>query len=256
VRAHRLVVAALLAAVALGAHAQLFPDNEARKAIVELRAEGELQKKSIAELAGANRELLEQVSQLKRSLLDLNNQIEALRGDLARQRGANEQLARDVAELQRKQKDVAQAVDERVRKLEPQKVSVDGKEFFADNEEKRQYEEAFALLRGGDYGGAINGLNNFLRRWPASGYADSARFWIGNAHYGKRELREAIATFRAFIATAPDHPRVPEALLAIANSQSESKDRVGARATLGELLKKYPDSEAAQAGKERLAALK
>jgi tol-pal system protein YbgF len=256
VRAHRLAVAALLAALALGAHAQLFPDNEARKAIVELRAEGELQKKSIAELAGANRDLLEQVSQLKRSLLDLNNQIEALRGDLARQRGANEQLARDVAELQRKQKDVAQAVDERVRKLEPQKVSVDGKEFFADNEEKRQFEEAFALLRGGDYGGAINGLNNFLRRWPASGYADSARFWIGNAHYGKRELREAIATFRAFIATAPDHPRVPEALLAIANSQSESKDRVGARATLGELLKKYPDSEAAQAGKERLAALK
>jgi tol-pal system protein YbgF len=247
-------IAALLAAGAV--QAQLFPDNEARKAIVELRAEGEQQKKTIAELASANKDLLEQLSQLKRSLLDLNNQIEALRGDLARQRGANEQLARDVAEVQRRQKDIAQTVDERVRKLEPQKVSLDGKEFFADNDEKRQYEEAMALLRGGDFGGAIGALNTFLRRWPASGYADSARFWIGNAHYGKRELREAIGTFRAFIVTAPDHPRVPEALLAIANSQSESKDRVGARATLNELLKKYPDSEAAQAGKERLAALR
>ena len=32
--------------------------------------------------------------------------------------------------------------------------------------------------------------------------------------------------------------------------------RRGARATLNELLKSYPQSEAAQAGKERLAALK
>ena len=253
----RWIAIAALFVAAGAAQAQLFPDNEARKAIVDLRAEVEQQKRSTAEAqSAANRELLTQIDQLKRSLLDLNNQIEALRGDLARQRGTNEQLAREVSELQRRQKDIAQTVEERVRTLEPQKVSVDGKEFFADPEEKRQYEEAFALLRGSDFGGAINALNNFLRRWPMSGYADSARYWIGNAHYGKRELREAIATFRAFIVTSPDHPRVPEAMLAIANSQSESKDRVGARATLGELLKKYPDSEAAQAGKERLAALR
>ena len=49
---------------------------------------------------------------------------------------------------------------------------------------------------------------------------------------------------------------MPEALLAIANSQSESKDRNGARATLNELLRRFPQSEAAQAGKERLAELK
>jgi TolA-binding protein len=34
------------------------------------------------------------------------------------------------------------------------------------------------------------------------------------------------------------------------------KDSKAARATLTELLKKHPQSEAAQAGKERLAALK
>ena len=59
-----------------------------------------------------------------------------------------------------------------------------------------------------------------------------------------------------FIGNAPDHARVPEAMLAIANSQAESKDTKSARLTLGELLRKYPQSEAAQAGKERLAALK
>jgi len=239
------------------AQAQLFPDNEARKAIVELRATDEQQKKSIADLTASNKDLADQLQQLKRSLLDLNNQLEQLRAELARQRGANEQLARDVSEVQRRQKDIAQGVDERVRKLEPQRVTVDGKEFLAEPEEKRQYEEAFASIRSSDFVGSVTALTAFLRRWPESGYADSARFWLGNAYYGKRELKESIAAFRAFIAAAPPNsPRVPEAMLAIANAQTEARDRNGARATLNELLKKYPDSEAAAAGKERLAALK
>jgi len=255
------VIAARIPAVALllfaaAAQAQLFPDNEARKAILELRASDEQTGKRLAEMAAVNKDLLDQVQQLRRSLLDLNNQLEALRTDLARQRGSNEQLARDVAELQRQQKDVVQGVNDRIRKLEPQSVSVDGKEFLADAEEKRQYDEAFAFIRGGDFAGAVTAFNAFTRRYPASGYLDSVRFWLGNAYYGKREYKEAIAVFRAFITSAPDHSRVPEAMLAVANTQAEMKDSKGARATLAELLKKYPQSEAAQAGKERLAALK
>ena len=250
------LAAAVLMLIAASAQAQLFPDNEARKAILELRATDENQSKRLSEMAGANRELLDQVQQLRRSLLELNNQLEALRGDLARQRGGNEQLARDVAELQRQQKDIAQGVNDRIRKLEPQKVAVDGKEFLADADEKRLYDEAFAFIRSGDFAGAVAAFSAFSRRYPASGYLDSVRFWLGNAQYGKREYKEAIGSFRAFIIAAPDHVRVPEAMLAVANCQAEMKDSKGARATLADLLKRYPQSEAAQAGKERLAALK
>jgi tol-pal system protein YbgF len=265
---NRLRIAAIVAllAFASAAQAQLFPDNEARKAILELRASDEQTAKRLTELAAANKALLDQLQQLQQqlqqqlplraSLLELNNQLEALRSDLARQRGSNEQLARDVAELQRRQKDIAQGVDERMRKIEPQKVAVDGKEFLADVEEKRQYDEAFALIRSGDFAGAASALNNFRVRYPGSGYADSTRFWLGNALYGKREYKEAVTIFRTFIANAPEHARVPEALLAIANTQAEMKDTKGARVTLADLLKRFPQSEAAQAGKERLAALK
>jgi tol-pal system protein YbgF len=244
-------ITVLLAAGA--AQAQLFPDNEARKAILELRANDDKLKQ---EIAAQNKDLTEQLAAIKRSLLELSSQLDQVRGELAKQRGSNEQLARDVAELQRRQKDIAQGVDERMRKIEPQKVSVDGKEFLADAEEKRLFDEAMAIVRAGDFPGAASALNNFLRRYPQSGYGDSARFWLGNTLYGKRELKEAITMFRTFIANAPDHARVPEAMLAIANSQAESKDTKSARLTLGELLRKYPQSEAAQAGKERLAALK
>ena len=251
--------AAALMLLAASAQAQLFPDNEARKAILELRATDEQTAKRLADLVAANKALQDQVQQLmplRTSLLDLNNQLEALRAELARMRGANEQLARDVSELQRQQKDMVQGVNDRIRKLEPQKVAVDGKEFLADADEKRQYDEAFAFIRSGDYVGAATALSVFNRRYPLSGYLDSVRFWLGNAQYGKREYKEAIATFRTFAAEAPGHSRVPEALLAVANCQAEMKDSKGARVTLADLLKRYPQSEAAQAGKERLAALK
>ena len=45
-------------------------------------------------------------------------------------------------------------------------------------------------------------------------------------------------------------------MLAIANCQIELKDLKSARKTLDDLQKAYPKSEAAQAGKQRLAALK
>jgi tol-pal system protein YbgF len=249
----RAVAAVALAAAAASAQAQLFPDNEARKAIIELRANDEKLKQDIA---AQNKDLMEQLGAVKRSLLELSNQIEQVRAELARQRGTNEQLARDVAELQRRAKDIATGVDERMRKIEPQRVSLDGKDFVADPEEKRQYDEAMAIVRAGDFPGAASALQNFQKRWPSSGYGDSVRFWLGNALYGKRELVPAITMFRTFIANAPDHVRVPEALLAIANSQTELKDTRAARATLSDLVKRFPQSEAAQAGKDRLATLK
>ena len=56
--------------------------------------------------------------------------------------------------------------------------------------------------------------------------------------------------------SSPDSPHAPEALLAIANCQAELKDTKSARRTIDELTKTYPKSEAAQAGRERLASLK
>jgi tol-pal system protein YbgF len=253
----------LFALVATASHAAIFDDDEARKAILDLRKQHDQlrtkQEATNAELTKANAALLEQVSQLRRSLLELNSQLEALRGDMAKLRGTDEQLARDIADVQRKQKDMSQAtqgVDDRIKRLEPIRVSVDGREFMADSEEKRQFEEALAMLRGGDFEKASAMFGTFVRRYPGSGYADSARFWLGNALYGKRDYREAILAFRTMANSAPDHPRAPEALLAIANCQVESRDSKAARATIGELIKVYPKSEAAQAGRERLAALK
>ena len=253
-------VVALAAALALwgsAAQAGLFDDEEARKAILDLRARiAKSDEQSQARSAELNAQLSEQLQALRRSLLDLNGQLETMRGEMAKLRGSNEQLLREVSEVQRKQRDIGQAVDDRLRKVEPQKVTLDGREFMADPEEMRQYQEAFAMLRAGDFDKANLAFASFQRRWPTSGYANAARFWQGNALYGKREYKDAIGTFRSFLTAAPDNPHAAEALLAIANSQAEMKDAKAARKTIEELIKAYPSSEAAVAGKERLVSLK
>ena len=235
------------------AHAGLLDDDEARRAILDLRQKLD---QSNDQQRVRQADLTEQVNQLKRSLLDLNNQLEQLRADNAKLRGLNEQLARDVSELQRKQKDMQSGVEDRMRKFEPQKVTVDGKEFSAEPDEKRLYDEAMELLRKSDFAATASALTAFRKRYPISGYTDSVLFWLGNAQYGTRQYKEAITSFRALVSASPDHPKAPEAMLAIANCQAELKDGKAARRTIDELLKAYPKSEAAQAGKERLATLK
>ncbi|RZJ10667.1 MAG: tol-pal system protein YbgF [Rubrivivax sp.] len=252
-----LVALATSAAFLQPAQAGLFEDDEARKAILELRA------KVVANEDAAKRQaeqlntlVQDQLQPLRRSMLDLNSQIDALRTEIAKLRGTNEQLARDLADTQRKLTDQSQAVEARLKPLEPQKVSLDGREFQVNPEERNQYEAAIGLVRRGDFTEAVAALNAFLKRYTASGYADSVRFWLGNAQYGKRDYKDAIATFKAFIAGNPDHPRAAEAQLALANCQIELKDNKAARRTLDDLVKSYPGTEAAQAAKERLAALR
>lgn len=256
----RAACAALVLAGTGTAQAGLFDDEEARKAIVDLRqrltTSEETAARRAADQAAASTQVTEQLAALRRSLLELNNQIETLRAELARLRGSDEQLLRDVAELQKRQKDASQTLDDRLRRLEPVKVTLDGREIQVDAEERRAYDDAIATLRSGDFDKAVGAFGAFQRRWPASGYADAVRFWLGNALYGKRDYKEAVTTFRAFVAAAPEHPRAPEALLALANSQAEMKDPRAARRTIEELVKVYPSSEAAVAGRERLASLK
>jgi tol-pal system protein YbgF len=249
---NRSALAAALAAASLftaSAHAALFEDDEARRAILDLRQQVQQQRDALQRANDDN-------ASLRRSLLDLQNQIEALRTELAQQRGGGEQLARDIADLQKRQKDIAQGVDERLRKFEPVTVNVDGKDFQADPAEQRDFEAALGAFRRGDFVAAQGGFADFIKKYPSSGYKPTALFWLGNAQYANRDYRGAIANFRALLQQAPDHPRAPEAVLSIANCQIELKDNASARRTLDDLVKAYPQSEAASAARERLARLR
>jgi len=267
-----LMGAAALAVSALWPlQAQAFlSDDEARKAILDLRQKVEVNRRA-AEAATADGREAQAAS--RRSLLELAAQIDQLRAELARlrgqneqlarevaevvrQRGQNEQLARELSELQRQQKDVQSGIDQRLRQVEPLDVELDGQDFSVVPAEKREFDAAMETLRRAEFEPAANAFRAFLRRYPESGYTPSTLYWLGNAQYASRAYKESMETHRRLVTQYPVHLRTPEAMLAMANSQVELKDSKSARRTLEDLVKGYPTSEAAAAARERLTRLR
>jgi tol-pal system protein YbgF len=284
-RATRLAVGVSFLLMPFATHAGIFDDDEARKAILDLRQQ-------ITSLNGAvnnNLNVVQQrhaeaqqrtaddLAQMRKSMFELQNQIDRQKGDISQLRGDNEVLARNLSDMQIRQKDMlqsaeqklqavelraqaveqrSQAVEQKLIKLDPVKVTLDDREFMVDPNEKRDFDAAFALFRTGDFVRSQKALFDFIQRYSGSGYAPSALYWLGNAQYSNRDYKEAIINFRSLIAKNPDHIRAPEAMLSIANCQLEMKDPKSAKKTLEDLIKTYPKSEAAFAGVERLRILK
>lgn len=261
--------------MSLTVHAGLFDDDEARKAILELRQQVTQLNSSINATVTANINAMQQrttdeIAQLRKSLFEFQNQIDRQKAEIAQLRGDNELLARNVAETQIRIKDLLQASDQKLKaaeqrsqeteqklsKLEPVQVVLDGRNFMADPNEKRDFDAAFALFRAGDFVKSQKALFDFIQRYPGSGYSPSALYWLGNAQYSNRDYKEAIINFRSMISKTPDHMRAPEAMLSISNCQLEMKDPKAAKKTIEDLLKIYPRSEAAFAGIERLRTIK
>jgi tol-pal system protein YbgF len=277
-RTVRAVATASFLLISLAAQAGIFDDDEARKAILDLRQ----QLAALSATVNTNQSVLQQknaddMAQWRKSLFELQNQIDRQKGDISQLRGDNEILARNLADMQIRLKDMqqiseqklqaveqrsqaveqrSQAVEQKLTKLDPVNVVLDGREFLADPAEKRDFDAAFALFRTGDFVKSQKALFDFIQRYPSSGYSSSALYWLGNAQYSNRDYKEAIINFRTMISKNPDHVRAPEAMLSIANCQLEMKDAKSAKKTLEDLLKAYPKSEAAFAGIERLRTLK
>lgn len=242
-------------------HAALFGDDEARRAILDLR-------QRLEQSQNATRTLIEQynqsqtqaqnqaTAQLRSALLDLQGQIDRLKSELSQSLGAQERLARDLTELQLRQKDVLSTVDDRLRRFEPVPASIDGRDVMVDPAEKADFDKAMALFRQADFVSAQTSLESFVLKHGASAYVPSALFWLGNAQYANKAYKESMANFQKLLTLAPAHPRAAEAMLAISNVQIELKDTKAARKTLETLIKSYPNSETAGTARDRLSRLR
>jgi len=268
--------------LASSSQAGVFEDDEARRAILDLRQRVENLRQSQAasdaalqkSLDGINKsqqivrdsvaqEAKQESSRLQNALLQLQSQIDSLKQNLAEMRGEKDQLLREITLLKRGQNDNSSGLEERLVKieqriatLEPVFFQLDGLEFQADITEKKDFELALASFKKGDFAGSIISFSAFLRKYPDSGFKQSAMFWLASAKYVKREYADVVNQLKSFTGMNESHSKFPEALLTLANSQLELKQTQDAKKTLTELISKFSSSEAAAAGKERLSKLK
>ncbi|MBW6494997.1 MAG: tol-pal system protein YbgF [Burkholderiaceae bacterium] len=263
-------------AVALGAIAlsvltptsawALFEDDEARKAVLELRTESRASTKEMnraIEQMKARFEKqfddmakhLDRIEATARGQLELQAQLDALRQELATLRGRVEVQTNELTQTQRQQRETFAAIDERLQRFEPKQVTIDGQTFKVEQAERRSFEAALGMFRAGDFKAALGAFQQFQSAYPESPYAPSAAFWVGSSQFALKDYKAAIATHQALIALAPDGPRAPDATLNLGFAQLADGDTKAGRSTLEGLVARFPAAPAARAARERLMAL-
>ena len=293
--------------------AQVFPDNEARKAILELRVEvkritedtkriSEENKKTIdkiqsekqgsdLEIKKANDviaillqskrdlerrhdELQQEISKFNRlqnqAVLQLKSDNDALKQQIAELRGEREQLSRDITILQRTQKDITAGTEERVSKLQqnitkvenkfepliPVSMENDGLDIQTTQSEKKEFERALATFKKNDFTGAVTEFTVFLRKYPNSGFRQSALFWLASTKFAKFDFTDTSNQLEIFKDMNGAHKLYPEAMFMLAKAQIELKLVPAAKKTLEELIRDHRDSKAAKDATDLLPKLK
>lgn len=230
------------------ASAGLFDDEEARKAILDLRAK-------ITALTAKMEARLDDKAD-KTSVLELNNQNEQLKAEIATLRGQIEVLLNDLANLQKRQQDFYVDLDKRLRALEPKTLTVDGRQVTIEQSEQRSFDAAMSLYKAGQYANAASAFTAFTLNYADSVFASQAQYWLGNSYYAQRDCKNTIAALDKLLKNYPDNAKAPDAMLNIAACQLELKDKKESRKTLQAVIAKFPGTEAAQAAKSRLASTK
>jgi tol-pal system protein YbgF len=258
-RAHA-VGALLLGGLLNAAQAQLIKDTEARQAIAVLDGRvteyaGGLDTRHAA-LKAELEQVAAQLAQLQKAISDIGADLGRTREDLAKLRSARAAVAADVAAVRKQGASDEASFGERIAGMEAQSVTIDGVTGWARPEETRQYEAAMKPMRAADYAAATGALAAFQRRYPASPYEGTVRFWQGNALYAQKNYTEALVVLRSLVNTSPGHERAPAAWLAISNCLVETKNLPAARKALEELIRLYPEHDTAATAKERLVLLR
>jgi tol-pal system protein YbgF len=176
------------------------------------------------------------------ALMRLEAEVRGLRGEV-------ERLRYDVDAADQRSRELYQDLDGRLARLEGAGAA---RQPAAPEEEEAAYTAVFEQLRARKYDESIAGFRSLLARWPQGRFAANARYWLGEAHYAKKEYAAALESFRALLAQFPDSPKAPDALFKVGVCQADQQQRADARATWQKVITQYPNSQAAGLARERL----
>ncbi len=118
------------------------------------------------------------------------------------------------------------------------------------------YDEAFILVRRGEYNPAIEGFRTFLQQCPEHDYAENAYYWIGECHYSLEKYADAVTDLEYLIEEYKSSPNVGRALYKLARSKQELEKTDEAIALYQRLIDDHPGSLEAEQAKERLKEIK
>lgn len=196
---------------------------------------------------------VDRIERQNEAVLDLQRQLEAAQVEQRRQRGDIEELQHTLKAMQQHERDLYADLDKRLgvfdAKLQAQASAGAAVPAPTDRD---AYQAALERLKGRDYSGAEQALQDFIGAYPQSALIDNAKYWMGEAYYVEHRYAEALDAFQRVVKEHPDSRKLPDALLKVGYSYYELKRYREAREALARLVKGYGDAPAAADARARL----
>ncbi|WP_028357588.1 tol-pal system protein YbgF [Brackiella oedipodis] len=217
---HKVSFLAVSAAMLLGMSQQALAaeDEDARRAVLELRS---------------------QLKMANQSRMELSNQIRSLQDDVAKLTGQVQALSHAAKQQAR-----------------PADTEAEPNPQVGDPDQQDDYDAALDLFRQGNYSESAQALHEFVSRYPNTPLTSSAMFYEGSSRYASRDFGGAINTLNQMISRYPKDEKAGDAMLVIAGSQLEQNDIAASKTTLKNIIAKYPNSPASDTAQERLKMYK
>jgi tol-pal system protein YbgF len=117
---------------------------------------------------------------------------------------------------------------------------------------ERAYQTAFQLLKNKQYVPAIEGFENFVKKYPYDVNQPNANYFLGQLYLLQGQPEQSIARFNHFVKAYALDARVPDALLQLGLAYFAKGEKTVAMDTFKKIIRQYPDSKAAQSAQARL----
>jgi tol-pal system protein YbgF len=118
------------------------------------------------------------------------------------------------------------------------------------------YDEAFILVRRGEYETAIDSFNFFVKECPKHESVENAYYWIGESYYSLEKYHEAVSQFDLLINAYKSSPNIGRALYKLARSYQELGKKEDSKRVYKRLVDEFDGTLEAEQAKERLKELK
>lgn len=105
---------------------------------------------------------------------------------------------------------------------------------------KDSYDQAFALLKQKDYGGAQHAFKQFIATYPQDDLTSNAYYWLGETHYAQQQYDQAAVQFLQGYTDFPKGNKAPDSLLKLAMALGQLGKTTEACTTLYKLTSEFP----------------
>ncbi len=144
----------------------------------------------------------------------------------------------------------------------PQKIKKEGKEkVIVPQNDKQLYQYALDLYFKGNIEESRKAFAELLEKYPDSELYGNVIFWAGQTFYTEKKYKDAIDIWEMFLKKCDEGKvkkcnKYTDVMLKLGYSYIELGNVEKGKQYLRDLIKKYPDSEAASLAKKRFEVLK